>query len=83
MDSARADILAAESHLQTHGWVPRRSEAFRHLPPPELAQWLHGTAPGADCSAPALSGTGWTLNPVGDAPATGVHARWLDALEPA
>ena len=47
MDSARADILAAESHLQTHGWVPRRSEAFRHLPPPELAQWLHGTAPGA------------------------------------
>ena len=40
MDSARADILAAEGHLQTHGWVPRRSEAFRHLPPPELAQWL-------------------------------------------
>lgn len=81
MDSARADILAAESHLQTHGWVTRHSEAFRHLPPPELAQWLQG--PGADCHAPALAGAGWTLNPVGAAPATGVDARWLDALEPA
>jgi len=80
MDSARADILAAESHLQTHGWVPRRSESFRHLPPPALAEWL---APDAGCDAPALAGAGWTLNPVGDAPATGVDARWLDALEPA
>ena len=83
MDSARADILAAESHLQAHGWVSRRSEAFRHLPPPALAQWLEGASPDAHCGAPVLSGTGWTLNPVGNAPATGVHARRLDALEPA
>ena len=83
MNSARADILAAESHLQAHGWIGRRNESFRHLPPPELRQWQGEPASDAACSAPALAGTGWTLNPIGQTPASGVDARWLDALDPA
>ena len=83
MDSARADILAAESHLQAHGWIGRRSESFRHLPPPELRQWQGEPASDAACSAPALAGMGWTFDPIGQTPASGVDARWLDALDPA
>ena len=84
MDSARADILAAQSHLQAHGWIGRRNESFRHLPPPDLPQWQgDAAAPDAACGAPPLDGTGWTLHPIGQTPASGVDARWLDALEPA
>lgn len=83
MDSARADILAAQSHLATHGWIGRRSESFRHLPPPELAQWQGQPAADVACDAPPLAGTGWTLLPIGQTPASGVDARWLDALDPA
>ncbi|MBS0292773.1 MAG: SufD family Fe-S cluster assembly protein [Proteobacteria bacterium] len=82
MDSARADILAARAHLQQQGWVARRSEAFHHLPPPPLAQWL-GNAHEETCAAPVLSGAGWTLHPLGSHAASGIHARWLDALAPA
>jgi Fe-S cluster assembly protein SufD len=80
MDSARADMLAARSHLETQGWVSRRSEPFRHLPPPALAQWLGQDGDG--CDAPALAGSGWTLTPMGSTPASGFEARWLDALNP-
>lgn len=82
MDSARADILAARAHLQQQGWVARRSEAFHHLPPPPLAQWL-GNAQEDTCAAPVLSGAGWTLHPLGSHAASGIQARWLDALAPA
>ena len=82
MDSARADMLAAKNQLQSQGWIARRSEAFHHLPPPALAQWLESEHAGA-CDAPLLAGAGWTLQPLGQTPASGVDARWLDALEPA
>jgi Fe-S cluster assembly protein SufD len=36
MDTALADRLAARHHLHTQGWIARRSEHFRHLPPPAL-----------------------------------------------
>ncbi|CAM5783515.1 SufD family Fe-S cluster assembly protein [Ottowia pentelensis] len=83
MDSARADILAAESHLQAHGWIGRHNESFRHLPPPDLPTWQGQPATDAACDAPPLAGTGWTLLPMGQTPAHGVDARWLDALDPA
>ena len=82
MDSARADILAAESHLKAHGWIGRRSESFRHLPPPDLPQWQGESSSDTACHAPLLAGTGWTLHPIGEVPARGVDARWLDALDP-
>lgn len=74
MDSAQADILAAREHLDARGWIARRSEAFHHLPPPALPDWL-----AAHDDAPPLDGPGWTL---GQTP-SGVQARWLDAHDPA
>ncbi|HRM94981.1 MAG TPA: SufBD protein, partial [Alicycliphilus sp.] len=86
MDSARADILAARQHLQQQGWIARKSEAFHHLPPPALDQWL-GAQGESGCEIPALSGAGWTLHPLhrpdGNHGASGIHARWLDAHDPA
>ena len=40
MNPSQAERLAARQHLQRQGWIARRSEAFHHLPPPALAQWL-------------------------------------------
>ena len=74
MDSAQADIRAAREHLDAQGWIARRSEAFHHLPPPALTDWL-----AAHDDAPPLDGPGWTLRQG----ASGVQARWLDAHDPA
>ena len=81
MDSARADILAARHRLHTRGWIPRKAEAFRHLPPPDAAVWLGDEAgqPAPGCEAHPLAGAGWTLHPVGHSPQGRVDARWLDA----
>ena len=81
MDSARADILAARHQLHTRGWISRKAEAFRHLPPPDAAVWLGDETghqrPG--CEAHPLAGAGWTLHPIGHSPQGRVDARWLDA----
>ncbi len=81
MDSARADILAARHQLQSRGWISRKAEAFRHLPPPDAAVWLGietgQTAPG--CEAHPLAGAGWTLHSIGHSPQGRFDARWLDA----
>ena len=83
MDTARADILAARHQLQTRGWISRKAEAFRHLPPPDAAVWLGDesgrAAPG--CEAHPLTGAGWTLHPIGHSPQGRVDARWLDASD--
>ncbi|HMM86823.1 SufD family Fe-S cluster assembly protein [Azohydromonas sp.] len=80
MNTARADALAARSHLLDEGgWQFRRGDAFRVMPPPPVAVWLGDD--GAACDAPPLAGAGWTLHPVG-APGL-VDARWLDAADPA
>ena len=87
MHSAQADILAAREHLQRSGWIARRSEAFHHLPPPALEQWLGGppnaSTNASTCAAPPLTGAGWTLHPLDSASAGGVDAHWLDAHDPA
>lgn len=79
MDSARADALAARSHLDREGWIPRSSEPFRHLPPPQASVWL-GDEPDAACTASRLEG-GWQLHPVPTTPGVSVEARWLDAAD--
>jgi Fe-S cluster assembly protein SufD len=80
MDSARADALAARSHLAAQGWIARKSESFRHLPPPPAALWLGDSQ--AACDATPLEG-GWKLHPVPRMPRAEVQARWLDAADPA
>lgn len=81
MDSARADILAARHQLHTRGWISRKAEAFRHLPPPDAAFWLGDETglPAPGCDAHPLAGAGWTLHPIGHSPQGRVDARWLDA----
>ena len=79
MDSARADALAARSHLDRGGWIPRNSEPFRHLPPPQARLWL-GDETAGDCTAARLEG-GWQLHPVPSTPGVSVEARWLDAAD--
>ena len=75
MAPLNADVLAARNHLQSQGWISRRSEPFRHLPPPALERWL---GPASD-DAPARSG--WTLQPMGQTSASHFSAQWLDALD--
>ena len=81
MNEARADALAARSHLAAHGWIPRNAEAFRHLPPPDAALWLGERDPLPPDPAPAPRG--WDLAPVPASAASAVDARWLDAADPA
>jgi Fe-S cluster assembly protein SufD len=83
MDTALADRLAARHYLHSQGWIARRSEHFRHLPPPALEAWIGPEPDAPACEAPALSGAGWLLQPVGPAATAGVDAHWLDALDPA
>lgn len=85
MDSARADALFARERLATLGWIPRKQEDFRHLPPPPAEVWLGtgGAAADAQCEASPLAGAGWTLHPLGHMPPGRVDARWLDAADPA
>jgi len=78
MDHARADALAARSHLAAHGWIARDSESFRHLPPPDLGVWL-GQLDAAALAEP-LTASGWQLAPSDQA---AVEAHWLDAADPA
>ena len=81
MNDARADALAARSHLAAHGWIPRSAEAFRHLPPPDAALWLGDRDPIPPDASPASRG--WELQPLSTAAAAAVDALWLDAADPA
>jgi len=83
MDQARADILAARHQLEARGWIARSSENFRNLPPPAAEVWLGNEAASAPaaCESSALSGAGWTLQPIGDGPHGLVDAHWLDAAD--
>lgn len=67
------DIAHAREQLQTHGWIARHSEAFHHLPPPALEQWL-GTQP-----QPATDGSDWQVHV--QAGADYVQVQQLSALD--
>ncbi|AVP58017.1 SufD family Fe-S cluster assembly protein [Pulveribacter suum] len=72
-NTAQQEQRAARAQLDSHGWISRRSEAFRHLPPPAAEQWLAG-------SDNAPQGAGWTWEAPNDA--AQVTAQRLNALHP-
>jgi hypothetical protein len=82
MDTALADRLAARHHLHSQGWIARRSEHFRHLPPPALEAWIGPSpTPGVRGACPVRRRLDAAAR--GPAATAGVDARWLDALDPA
>ncbi|WBY01087.1 SufD family Fe-S cluster assembly protein [Ramlibacter tataouinensis] len=75
---ASNDAVAARNHLAAHGWIAKKAEAFRHLPPPPAELWLgEVTAP---IEAPE---DGWTLQILDGTTAGVVEARWFDAADAA
>jgi len=83
MNHARAEVLTARERLASIGWIPGRSEYFRHLPPPGMEVWL---GDGSEMSAadPVVhepADAGWTLESLGTARQGLVEAQWLDAAD--
>ena len=82
MNPMQADMLAAREQLAKSGWISRKTEAFRHLPPPPAALWL-GDEAGAQTEAASPELTGWTLQPGVVTPHTSISTARLDATDPA
>jgi Fe-S cluster assembly protein SufD len=84
MNQARAEGLTARERLASIGWIPGRSEYFRHLPPPGMAVWL-GDGNAMPAAEPVVhessAGAGWALELLGTARRGLVEAQWLDAAD--
>lgn len=75
--TAAHDASAARRRLDEQGWIAKKAEAFRHLPPPPAESWLGEGPPVA--GAPD---DGWSLQLLADTPAAAVDAHWFDAADP-
>jgi Fe-S cluster assembly protein SufD len=80
MEAIHADALAARKHLEAQGWIARKAESFRHIPPPPAAQWLAEAPPFDEA---AVVADGWSLLPVAGAAAAGVEVRWFNTTDAA
>ncbi|AJX31700.1 SufD family Fe-S cluster assembly protein [Burkholderia oklahomensis] len=78
-----AERLAARRQLAEHGWISRRAESFRHLPPPAADAWLGDDVRGAHAIDLPAARAGWMLAPVGSGSLEHVDACWLSAADPA
>lgn len=79
MDHAIDHAAAARAQLAAHGWIPRKAELFRHLPPPPAQVWL-GPEPLPGGPVPA---SGWSVRELpADCPGGTVTVRWFDATHP-
>lgn len=70
----------AQAQLQAHGWIARKNEAFHHLPPPALEQWLGAQQPAhaADHTSPS----DWQVHVQNGADCVQVqHLNALDAAQ--
>jgi len=76
MDTALLDARAARDHLAAGGWIPRRSERFRHLPPPGAEVWL-----GA-CDPDEARDGGWSRLPLPELAGADADLRWFDLADP-
>ncbi len=81
MRQAEAEIRAARAQLAKSGWITRKVESFRHLPPPPAELWL-GDDVVAQTEALPFELAGWTLQPAGRTLHTHTSAQWLDAAGP-
>lgn len=77
MDAAFLDARAARERLAAGGWIPRKSERFRHLPPPPADVWLGSSG----ASDEALNG-GWSRLPLPGLSAGEADLRWFDLDDP-
>ena len=66
------DLAEARTRLARHGWIDRKAENFRHLPPPALATWL------GDWAAPTDAAQGWRVYALDPAQNHQFQAQWLD-----
>ena len=83
MNHARAVGLTARERLASIGWIPGRSEYFRHLPPPGMDVWL-GDGSEMSAAEPVAhepADDGWTLESLGSGRQGLVEAQWLDAAD--
>ncbi|PWW44670.1 SufD family Fe-S cluster assembly protein [Melaminivora alkalimesophila] len=77
------DPRAAREHLQQRGWIARRSEAFRNLPPPPMELWLGSERP-THTHDDTAAASGWRIGLPEEAAGTppAVAFEELSALEP-
>lgn len=85
MNQVRAEVLTARERLAAIGWIPGRSEYFRHLPPPGMQVWLGGGSEisAAEPVAQESAAAGWKLETLGSGRQGLVQAQWLDAADAA
>ena len=76
--TAHDAMLMAREHLAATGWIGKKNESFRHLPPPPAADWLEQAA-----AAPLAENSGWTLTTLAGSAPAGVTARTLSATDTA
>lgn len=77
MDAAILDARAARGRLAEGGWIPRKSERFRHLPPPPADVWLGSS----DAWAEAPDG-GWSRQELPEVAGKDADLRWFDLDDP-
>lgn len=76
--TAHEAMLMAREHLAATGWVEKKNESFRHLPPPPAAAWLAQAE-----ASPLAENGGWTLTALAGGTPTGITARTLSATDTA
>ena len=76
--AAHEAMLMAREHLAATGWIGKKNESFRHLPPPPAADWLEQAA-----ATPLAENSGWTLTSLAGGAPAGVTARTLSATDTA
>lgn len=76
--TAHDAMLMAREHLAAIGWIGKKNESFRHLPPPSAADWLEQAA-----VTPLAENSGWTLTMLAGGTPAGVTARELSATDTA
>ena len=76
--TAHEAMLMAREHLAATGWIGKKNESFRHLPPPPAADWLEQAA-----ATPLAQNSGWTLTTLAGGTPTGIAVRTLSATDTA
>lgn len=76
--SAHPEALAARNRLVAQGWIARKAESFRHVPPPAAALWLGD----GSVAPPVAPDDGWVPRILPGSQPDAVEARWFDLTDP-